>query len=112
MFEKSTIYIVGNAKTQQNNPITLQYGQFFIGFVIDKETGLIVACDVSSIIHTTTEFISSLFIGKSITEDAEEIRLELETRYFASSQKAILVAFKDAQKKFCSIKQGQKIDLL
>ncbi|MBU2701407.1 hypothetical protein Ga0466249_002523 [Sporomusaceae bacterium BoRhaA] len=112
MFEKNTIYIVGNAKTQQNNPITLQYGQFFIGFVIDKETGLIIACDVSAIIQTTTEFVSSLFIGKSITADTEEIRQELETRYFASSQKAILVAFKDAQKKFWSIKEGKKIDLL
>lgn len=36
MFAENTIYIVGNAKSQQNNPITRQYGPFFIGFVVER----------------------------------------------------------------------------
>lgn len=111
MFAETTLYIVGNAKSQQNNPITRQYGQFFIGFVVERDTGLIVACGTSSTIAITNEFISSLFTGKSLQDDPEEIRRQLESRYFGSSQKAILVSFKDAQKKFSRILSGLPVDV-
>ena len=111
MFPESTLYIVGNAKSQQNNPITHQYGQFFIGFVVDRETGKIVTCGTSSTIQTTNDFICSIFIGKSLQDDVQVIKQELERRYFGSSQKAILVAYKDAQKKFSRIQSGLTVDL-
>lgn len=110
MFAENTIYIVGNAKSQQNNPITHQYGQFFIGFVVDRETGKIVSCGSSSTISVTSEFICSLFTGKSLQDDFEVIKQMVESRYFGSSQKAILVAYKDAQKKFSRIINGLTID--
>lgn len=106
MFAKNTIYIAGNAKTHHNNAITMQYGQFFICFVINRQTGDIVACDASATLSVTNEFIRSLLVGKNIQDDPEIIRQEIEDRYFGSSQKAILVAFKDAQKQFIAIKQG------
>lgn len=110
MFAENTIYIVGNAKSQQNNPITHQYGQFFIGFVVERETGQIVACGSSATIPLTADFICSLFIGKSLRADFETIKHQVESRYFGSSQKAILVAYKDAQKKFSRIMNGLAID--
>jgi len=111
MFAESTIYIVGNAKSQQNNPITHQYGQFFIGFVVDRLTGKIVTCGSSSTIHTTNDFICSMFTGKSLQDDVQVIRQQVESRYFGSSQKAILVAYKDAHKKFSRILNGLTVDL-
>ncbi|MDF2568545.1 MAG: hypothetical protein K0R55_149 [Sporomusa sp.] len=110
MFAQNTIYIVGNAKSQQNNPITHHYGQFFIGFVVERETGEIVTCGSSATVPTTAEFICSLFTGKSMREDFEIIKQQVENRYFGSSQKAILVAFKDAQKKYVRIMNGLAID--
>ncbi len=111
MFAKDTLYIVGNAKTQQGNPITMQYGQFFIGFVVQQESGVIIDCAPSATLPTTAAFISSLFIGQSLAADPAEIKREVERRYFASSQKAIIVAYKDAQKKFACIQKGLQIDL-
>lgn len=111
MFAENTIYIVGNAKSQQNNPITHQYGQFFIGFVVNRESGEIVTCGTSSTIQVTNDFISSLFIGKSLHDDVQMIKQQLESRYFGSSQKAILVAYKDAHKKFFRIQSGLAVDL-
>lgn len=108
MFAKNTIYLVGNAKSPHHNAITLQYGQFLIGFVIDRDTNDIVACDASSTITVTNEFIRSLFVGKNILNDGENISREVESRYFGSSQKAILVAFRDAQKQFINIQQNFK----
>ena len=111
VFDENTIYIVGNAKAQQNNPITHHFGQLFVGFVVERDGGRIVACGVSATISITSEFVSSMFVGRSLQDDPEGVRKMLENRYFGSSQKAILVAFKDAQKKYFQILNGQKVDL-
>ena len=111
MFDENAIYIVGNAKSSQNNPITQLYGQFFLGFVVEKTGGKILACGVSATISVTSDFVSSLFVGRSLLDDAENVKKLVENRYFGSSQKAILVAFKDAQKKYNQILSGQTVDL-
>lgn len=111
MFADNTIYIVGNAKSQQNNPITHQFGQFFIGFVVERETGRILTCGASATISTTSDFVCSIFSGRSLNDDPECIRRLVERRYFGSSQKAIVVAFKDAQKKYHRIVNGLPVDL-
>jgi hypothetical protein len=110
VFAKNTIYIAGNAKSPVHNAITLQYGQFLIGFVIDGSTGEIVACDASTSVQVTNEFIRTLFIGKNMLKDEDDIIQEVRERYFGSSQKAVLVAFKDAQKQFINIVQGLKTE--
>lgn len=111
IFDENAIFIVGNAKSSQNNPITQLYGQFFIGFVVDRTGGKILACGVSATISVTNDFVSSLFVGRSLLDDAEGVKRLVENRYFGSSQKAILVAFKDAQKKYNQILSGQIVDL-
>jgi len=110
-FAENTVYIVGNAKSQQNNPITHHYGQFFVGFVVERENGRILACGISATISVTNDFVSSLFVGRTLLDEAETVRQELEKRYFGSSQKAIFVAYKDAQKKYIRIINGQSVDL-
>ena len=111
IFDENAIYIVGNAKSSQNNPITQLYGQFFLGFVVEKTGGKILAYGVSATISVTSDFVSSLFVGRSLLDDAESVKKMVENRYFGSSQKAILVAFKDAQKKYNQILSGQTVDL-
>lgn len=108
MFPPRAIFIIGDAKTQQSNPITLQYGQFFLGFVVDRDSGDILSCGASTTLAVTNEFVQSLFYGKSLRMDSNILREEIESRYFGASQKALLVAFKDAQKKFFNIKSGLK----
>ena len=110
-FDENTIYIVGNAKSSQNNPITQLYGQFFLGFVVEKTGGKILACGVSATISVTSDFVSSMFVGRSLLDEAETVKKLVENRYFGSSQKAIIVAFKDAQKKYNQILNGQTVDL-
>ncbi|MCF6409037.1 DUF3870 domain-containing protein [Pseudalkalibacillus salsuginis] len=102
MYSENTIYIIGDAKTSSNNPITQKFNVFFIGLVIDKSSGLIVDADCSSTIPLTEKFVKSLFLGKSIM-DTEKVSREIETRYFGSSQKALVVAFKNASIKFQQI---------
>jgi hypothetical protein len=99
LFDKDTIYLIGDAQSSVNNPITQQYNTFFIGLVVDCTNGKIIDASCSATISLTADFVRSIFVGYSI-EDTDAIAKEIRMRYFGSSQKALNVAFKDAQKKY------------
>lgn len=106
MFDANTVYIVGVSKSQLNNPITYQYGRFILGFVIDKGSGRIIACSGTTAIQLTNQFLENVFCGKNILTDDKVIQDELENRYIGASQKAIIVAYRDAQKRFRMLQKG------
>ena len=112
MYGRDTIYIIGIAKSQQHNPITQQYGRFLLGFVVNKDTGIIESCGSTVVMKSTYDFLDDLFRGRNIDTEGELVRSELENRYFGASQKAIMVAFRDAQRRFRLFKKGVRGDLL
>lgn len=112
MYGRDTIYIIGIAKSQQHNPITQQYGRFLLGFVVNKDTGAIESCGSTVVMKSTYDFLDDLFRGRNIDTEGELIRSELENRYFGASQKAIMVAFRDAQRRFRLFKKGVRGDVL
>jgi hypothetical protein len=99
VYDKDTVYIVGDAQASVNNPITQQYNAFFIGLVVDPTNHKIIDAGCSSTITITSDFVRSIFVGHNmlIFEAAAE---EIRRRYHGSSQKALIVAYKDAQKKY------------
>ena len=107
-----TIYIIGLAKSQQHNPITQQFGRFLLGFVVNRKTGEILSCGSTVVMKSTYDFLDELFQGRNIETDGEKIRGEIENRYFGASQKAILVAYRDAQRRFRLYRQGVRGDSL
>ncbi|MCT4619553.1 MAG: DUF3870 domain-containing protein [Marinisporobacter sp.] len=105
MYDKNTVYIIGHGKTSNDNAITQHFGMFFIGYVVDTATDMVVDLSCASTIPTTQIFIKSLFFEKKFDQFYEEIEEEIKRRYFGSSQRAIVVAYKDAVKKYKEIKQ-------
>lgn len=101
MFHEEIIYIIGDAQVSQNNPISKQYNQFFLGVALDRSSGIITAVDCSATVKLTVEFIASLMINRHIND--ERIVEHIQNRYFGSSQKALIVAFKDIQRKYNQI---------
>ncbi|MGE5678721.1 MAG: DUF3870 domain-containing protein [Pseudomonadota bacterium] len=110
-YPENSLYIVGNSKSQVNNPITQLYGQFFISYIVDQDTGKILDAECNAIIDITNKFIEDIFIGENMNTDYETIKNRIIRRYLGSSQKAILVAFKDAQKKYHDNKSGKPVEL-
>lgn len=104
MYDKNTVYIVGHGRTSVDNAITAQFKIFFIGFVVDLKNDEILDLSCSATISTTSKFIASMLIGKKLDFYREEVEEEIERRYFGTSQKAIIVAYKDAIKKYNEIK--------
>lgn len=103
MYDENTVYVLGHGKTSSNNAITERFNIFFIGFVIDTETDLVIDLSCASTISTTQKFIKSIFVGEKFDKYYKEIEEEILRRYFGSSQKAIIVAYKDAYKKYKNI---------
>jgi hypothetical protein len=110
-YPEDSLYIVGNSKSQMNNPITQVYGQFFIGFIVEKTTGNIVDVECNSIISLTNNILRDILVGENMAADYDTIKNQITGRYLGSSQKAILVAFKDAQKKYFDFKSGKPVEL-
>lgn len=105
MYDKNTVYIIGHGKTGTDNAITEKFKMFFMGFIIDTETDEIVDLSCSATIPTTVEFVASIFVGRKLDKFYKDIEEEVMRRYFGSSQKAIVVAYKDALKKYREIKE-------
>lgn len=104
MYSKDTVYVIGHGKTSSDNAITERFKMFFIGFVIDTKTDEVIDLSCTATISTTQEFIAAMFIGKKFDKYRDEIRTEVEKRYFGTSQKAIIIAYKDALKKYTEMK--------
>lgn len=104
MYNKNTVYIIGHGRTSSDNAITERFKIFFIGFVIDVDTDVIIDLGCSVTVDITEKFIKSMFLGKKIDKYYKEIEEEIMNRYFGSSQKAIIIAYKDAVKKYKNIK--------
>ncbi|MGW5891791.1 DUF3870 domain-containing protein [Priestia megaterium] len=101
MYDQDTIYIIGDAKAPQSNPITKKFNQYFLGLVVDKTNGKIIDVECSATIGLTVRFVQSIFIGRHISDPT--LTDDINSRYFGSSQKALVVAFHDAQKKYQQI---------
>lgn len=106
MFNQDTVFIIGDARTQEDNPITYRYNKFFIAFVVEFQTGRIIKTECSTTLSLTDEFLNDIFIGKKLDVDLGMLEDEIEKRYYGSSKKAVIVALKDAAKKYCSIKDN------
>ena len=100
MIEK--LCIIGNARTQQKNPITARFSHFFIVFIVEAASGKIVDLDVTVMLPATSNFIKELFIGRSLAEVDRELLELIRGSYLASSQKAIQMAYMEAVKKYRS----------
>ena len=100
VYKKSTIFLVGDSKAAGNNPITHQFKAYFIGLVIDEESGVIVDAGATTTIPVTYDFIKSIYIGYDMSRGLEPMIEEINRRYHGSSQKAMIVAWKDAYKKY------------
>lgn len=104
MYGKNTVYVVGNSKTNIDNAITSKFNSFFIGFVVNTEDDTIVDLSCTSTIRITDDFVRELLIGRKMTELDPSLEEEIRRRYHGCSQRAIVVAFKDASKQYNEVK--------
>lgn len=100
---KETVYVIGESRTNLDNAITTIFNSFYVAFEVDVTTDEIKDLGCTHTIDITENFIKKMFIGKSMY-DSDDIEQEIKRRYHGTSQKAIFVSYKDALKKYQSVK--------
>lgn len=98
----SSIFVTGEAKAPSNNPITSQYGMFYIALIIDTDTHRILDAECSATLALTNTFVRSLIVGARITEEGQ-LTEQVTARYHGSSQRALSAALTNAAAKYRSI---------
>ncbi|MFC7375540.1 DUF3870 domain-containing protein [Brachybacterium sp. GCM10030267] len=101
----TTIYLTGEAKAPSNNPITSQWGLFFIGLIVDTETHVIRAADCTATLTLTVEFVRELLVGRSLLEDDALVE-SITDRYHGSSQRALATSVRNAAAKYRDLSAG------
>lgn len=95
VYSDESVYFSASSKLPSSIPSGEVYDSLNIGFVIDKNTGIIEDVSVTLLSTGATRFLMYLINGFNLHErDPEELINELRTRYFGGSQKAIIVATK------------------
>lgn len=100
-----TIYVTGEAKSPSNNPITSQYGLFFVGLVVDTESHVIIRADCTATLTLTVEFVRDLLEGRSLLDEDALVETIID-RYHGSSQRAMAAAVRSAAAKYRDLVDG------
>lgn len=106
-YPENTVYLVGHAKVASDNPISLSYGIFFLPFVVDRDTHKIVDVSCNAILDISQNFVRSMLVGCDLLDGLDEAIRRVRTRYFGSSQKALVAALRDANGRLRDILSAQ-----
>ena len=107
MYGENTILVVGQAKPSREDAIFSLHGEFNVSFVVDRNEGTILDLECNTILSVTRNFVASMFLGKSIKTDLEEMERMIRERYFALTQKPLIACLKDAHNRYMVV-TGQK----
>lgn len=95
-----SVFVIGESRTNADNAITKIYGTFYMAFEVDDETFEVLDFSCTHTIDTTQAYLRKLFLGQSFPQIDEWLEDKLSCCYGGSSRKAVLVAYRDALKRW------------
>lgn len=95
-----SVFVIGESRTNADNAITKMYGTFYMAFEIDDDTCEVLDFSCTHTIDTTQSYLRKLFLGQNFVEIDGWLEETLNSRYGGSSRKAVLVAYRDALKRW------------
>ena len=101
----SQYFIIGEARTNADNAITRLYGSFYMGFIIDRDSGIVTDFGCTHTLKVTEDFLRQLFVGAHFPSIDSHLESCLSSVYGGSSRKAVLSAYRDALKRYRSLQK-------
>ena len=109
MSQVETVYVVGESRTNGDNAIMKIYNSFYLTYEVNPHTDEILDFSCTHTVDLTERFLHKLFVGRNMIQLKDTLESELNLRYGGSSKKAILVAYLDALKRYCVLKEDNQI---
>lgn len=95
-----SVFVIGESRTNADNAITKMYGTFYMAFEVDDASEQVIDFSCTHTISTTQDFLRKLFLGQRFSEIDSWLEDALVRRYGGSSRRAVLVAYRDALKRW------------
>ena len=103
MTHLSSVFVIGESRTNADNAITQTFGSFYMGFEVADGTHEILEFSCTHTIATTERFLRKVFLGQDFLAVEEWLEETLDRRYSGSSRRAVLVSYRDARKRYCAM---------
>ena len=100
------VCIVTSAHLGQQNPVYHVHEKMVLVLVVERDTGIIVDCDVNVICDLTRQFLQKIYCGKNLLKEIDDIRDSIQRNYFGASAKTLIIALKAARAKYLEIING------
>lgn len=97
------ICLISNVFPEANNPIRAVYEKLILVIVVERSTGIIVDCEVNFTCELSAEFIRAIYVGKNLITDSAAILSAIQTSYYGTSSKALLVVTKNILNRYQEI---------
>ena len=104
--ETRTYFVIGESRTNADNAITKIYGSFYLAFEVSEKTERVVAFSCTHTLDLTENFLRKLFLNQHFPSIDTWLEETLEHRYGGSSRRAVLVSYRDALKRYRSMRRG------
>lgn len=99
-YPEDSIFVTGVAKVSKDDAINALYGALSLSMVIDLHTNRIIDVNANVVMKETNQFLKAILVGKNIVTDVDAMCDTLRRRFLALSQKAVIVALRDAQNRY------------
>ena len=96
----NSVFVIGESRTNADNAITKTFGTFYMAFEVDDKIFEILDFSCTHTIATTQDYLRRLFLGQTFPEVDDWLEDALNRRYGGSSRRAVLVAYRDALKRW------------
>lgn len=103
-------YVIGESRTNSDNAITSIYGSFYMAFEVDAQTELVLKFGCTHTLDLTEEFLRNLFVGQSFPAIENWLDNTLKHYYGGSSRRAVLTSYRDALKRYRTMKESVRTD--
>ena len=103
-------YVIGESRTNSDNAITSIYGSFYMAFEVDAETELVLKFGCTHTLDLTEEFLRDIFVGQSFPAIESWLDNTLKHYYGGSSRRAVLTSYRDALKRYRTMKESVRND--
>lgn len=98
-YRADTFCVVGVATPTASTPTAVQYDKLIMVLICERRGGTILDAECNMVVDVTSDYIASLLIGHSLYTELEIMVKELQEKYNGISQKALIVALRDAHSK-------------
>lgn len=95
----NTFCVVGVATPTASTPTAVQYDKLIMVLICERSSGTVLDAECNMVVGITSDYIASLLIGHSLYTDVDVMAAALQEKYNGISQRALIVALRDAYAK-------------